>query len=620
MTDSPPASLETPRNILEYLRSLRFAPGSLEVQVRGQRTGSMQLRQGQVFAGECGSLKGNGAFLTLLAMGEGEVTAGELVKPFERNVSVTVAQVEHFLARLPSLSQAANYCDEERTCQEAVGLFYQFRRREAAAKLIEVLRSNRFYYPAWLWHSRLMTREDHIKKALNEAGKWGNADPSIQGEVQKIMQQCTGSLETVRRCIFCWSLVGSGEECCPHCGGLQRVAKGVGTGTAATEELHRALSHYAEAMRHNPRNSRIAYCLCLGFCSLGKIDRARSCINAALKISPQEPLFVRAAALLREPVKKTPAHGHSVARVQPVVSAKISAGQEIKADKTVLVVEDSRTARKVISMVLGRKGYKILETTSGTEALLAIEGVTPDLVLLDVMLPDITGYEVLSAIRKKAELCRVPVVMLTGKCDAADRQKGMLSGASEYLTKPFDPVKLLSVLGKYLDSSKKTAAPRQAPAATREKPRPPAVALAAQPDVTKTQPTMPTAAQPKKNGPEKSILVVEDSPTSRKVISMVLSRKGYVVEEAASGSEALRKVHDQPPHLILLDAMLPDMTGYDILAELQQDQRLKSIPVVMLTAKDSPIDREKGLRAGAVAYLTKPFNPDKLLSVIRSSL
>jgi twitching motility two-component system response regulator PilG len=64
--------------------------------------------------------------------------------------------------------------------------------------------------------------------------------------------------------------------------------------------------------------------------------------------------------------------------------------------------------------------------------------------------------------------------------------------------------------------------------------------------------------------------------------------------------------------------MLPDMTGYDILAKLKQDTRLKEIPVVMLTAKDSPIDREKGMRAGSVAYLTKPFNPDKLLSVIGS--
>jgi twitching motility two-component system response regulator PilG len=123
---------------------------------------------------------------------------------------------------------------------------------------------------------------------------------------------------------------------------------------------------------------------------------------------------------------------------------------------------------------------------------------------------------------------------------------------------------------------------------------------------------------PRTKGQERSVLVVEDSPTSRKVISMVLSRKGYVVYEAATGEEALRKVAEELPRLILLDAMLPDMTGYDILAQLKQDQHLREIPVVMLTAKDSPVDREKGIRAGSAAYLTKPFNPDKLLSVIGS--
>ena len=82
----------------------------------------------------------------------------------------------------------------------------------------------------------------------------------------------------------------------------------------------------------------------------------------------------------------------------------------------------------------------------------------------------------------------------------------------------------------------------------------------------------PTMAQPtvqKAAAIKRSVLVIEDSPTSRKVISMVLSRKGYEVNEAATGREALRMVVDQFPHLILLDAMLPDMTGYDILAQLK---------------------------------------------------
>jgi CheY-like chemotaxis protein len=312
---------------------------------------------------------------------------------------------------------------------------------------------------------------------------------------------------------------------------------------------------------------------------------------------------------------------------------EISSGNKETAEKTILVVEDSKTARKVVSMVLGRKGYKIIEATSGTEALLAIEGVAPDLVLLDVMLPDMTGYEVLATIRKNSRFSEVPVVMLTSKCGSADKLKGMVTGSNEYLTKPFDPAKLLVVLEKYLDPQAETVPALQSDYVKKAdspspsvKPEPVAKAPVSHPEVAKPvviKPVItvakPAVVPPKKKTTEKSVLIVEDSPTSRKVISMVLTRKGYVVNEAASGREALRKVaDDELPHLILLDAMLPDMTGYDILAKLKQDTRLKEIPVVMLTAKDSPVDREKGMRAGSVAYLTKPFNPDKLLSVIGS--
>jgi twitching motility two-component system response regulator PilG len=640
MTDSHIGLAETRRNILEYLKFLRLQRDNLDVQVQGVRKfGLLQVRQGQVIAAKCGNLQGNGALLTLTAIGVGEVHAIRSDVPVDKNVSVTVAQMERFFANQPDFSQDGK-CDEERTLQDAIQLFFQFRRKEAGAKLVEVLRSNRFYYPAWLWHSRLLTREEYIKKALNEARKWGNADPLIKKEIQKIESQFSGSSETVRRCIFCWSLVKVGGERCDYCRGVQRISKIAKRGESATGEMQQTLSLYEDEMLRNPQNSRIAYCLCLGFCSLGHMDRAREFIDKALKISPREPLFLRTSAFLQpvqNPVKQDFAITEVVQqeRVQKNASIvrEISSGNKETAEKTILVVEDSKTARKVVSMVLGRKGYKIIEATSGTEALLAIEGVAPDLVLLDVMLPDMTGYEVLATIRKNSRFSEVPVVMLTSKCGSADKLKGMVTGSNEYLTKPFDPAKLLVVLEKYLDPQAETVQALQSDYVKKAdspspsvKPEPVAKAPVSHPEVAKPvviKPVItvakPAVVPPKKKTTEKSVLIVEDSPTSRKVISMVLTRKGYVVNEAASGREALRKVaDDELPHLILLDAMLPDMTGYDILAKLKQDTRLKEIPVVMLTAKDSPVDREKGMRAGSVAYLTKPFNPDKLLSVIGS--
>ncbi len=664
MIESHIGFAETERDILEYLKSLRSLQGNLDIQVKGVRkTGILQVRKGRIVAAKCGNLLGNGALLSLAAIGTGTVHDTKSEQPVESNVSITINQTIRFLTKLPSLSRKDSYCDEEQTLKEAIQLFFQFRRKEAGAKLVEVLRSNRFYYPAWLWHSRLMTREDYIKKALNEAQKWGNVDPAIQKEVRKIEPQFSGASETVRRCIFCWSLVRSGEEYCCNCHGMQRVLKAGGNQQPVTEEMQQTLSLYEEEMIKNPRNSRIAYCLCLGFCSLGEIEPARRFIEKALKISPLEPLFVRASALLRpdqeyvriEPDNKAAEESQKVPPKPPVVQAAVPDKTKTTIDKSILVVEDSKTARKVVSMVLGRKGYNIIEASSGTEAILALEGVNPDLVLLDVMLPDMTGYEVLSTIRKKSELSDVPVVMLTGKRSSADRMKGMVSGSNEYLTKPFDPAKLLDVLGKYLEQPeervqatqphyvKKVEEPASLavekgsaihPEAVHPEAKHPAAItpvvakpLEVKPAEKKPATITPEVAQPapptpetlSKKGSEKSVLVVEDSPTSRKVITMVLTRKGFTVIEAAAGEEALRKV-EELPSLILLDAMLPDMTGYDILAKLKQDQRLKEIPVVMLTAKDSAIDREKGIRAGATAYLTKPFNPDKLISVISSHI
>ncbi len=639
MTASEANYMETQRNIVEHLKSLSLLQENLDIEVKSQsRTGMLRVRDGQVIGAQCGKLEGNGALLTLAAIGAADVRSVQTAVPVEKNVSVTVIQIERFFTRLPGLAQAESQCDEDRTHAHALQLFFQFKRKEAGAKLVEVLRSNRFYYPAWLWHSRLMTREDTIQKALKEAMQWGNSDPSVQREAKKIESQLTGSAETVKRCIFCWSLLQSGEECCPTCRGFQTISKMSSARGQVTTELQQIVPFYEVEFKKNPQNVRIVYCLCLGFYSLGNIDRAKDFINKALQISPKEPLFIRASTLLQpEPAPlplrqqaapKLAVPQSTIPRKEVIVPAALTEDKEKRAGKTVLVVEDSKTARKVISFVLNRKGYRIVEAASGTEALLAIEGMMPDLVLLDVMLPDMTGYEILAVIRKNSRLAEVPVVMLTGKSSAADRQKGMIGGSNEYLTKPFEPTELLAVLARYLDPSIPAATspqPLSPPEKTEAVVKPAVVKpIAARPPAgrvsTVVKPTGagPTAVIVPENGLKKSVLIVEDSPTSRKVITMVLSRKGYLVQEAANGHDALRMIGDERPHLILLDAMLPDMTGYDILARLQQDPRLKKIPVVMLTAKDSPMDREKGIRAGSSAYLTKPFNPERLLSVIGS--
>lgn len=619
MTDPRIVSGENRQDFLAYLKSLQSMAGNADIEVKNAtRTGLVQVRQGRITAAGYGQLLGNGAFLTLAAMPGGVFWAVESEKPVAGNVSLTLPLVERLLRNLPGFSQGNDAGDEEEKLQRVIHLFYQFRRKEAGARLVEILRGNRFYYPAWLWHSRLMTRTDYIKKALNEAKKWGNSDKGIQAEAARIESQLDESASTVKRCFFCWSVVKESETSCANCHGRFRVAGQEVPAASDSVALKQALALYEREMASCPGNSRIAYCLCLGFYSLGNIERAREYLARAQNVSPNEPLFARIAALLGSPECKVVQAASPVKSAAPKSVAADLAGK--LSEKTILVVEDSQTSRKVITMLLERKGYAIIEAKNGAEALARLSEVVPDLVLLDLMLPDMSGYEVLARVRQSKKSAEIPVIMLTGKSNPADRMKGLHHGSNEYLTKPFDPAKLLGVLEKYLDRAvevKKADKAEQPAAVARIVPKSPArqTPPAVEPIAARVlEPAL--ASIPESGKPEKAILVVEDSPTSRKVISMVIAKRGYTIHEAATGAVAIRKAQEKTPNLILLDAMLPDMTGYDILHRFKHDERLKNVPIVMLTAKNSPVDRQKGMQGGSVAYITKPFDPEKLLAAI----
>ena len=104
------------------------------------------------------------------------------------------------------------------------------------------------------------------------------------------------------------------------------------------------------------------------------------------------------------------------------------------------------------------------------------------------------------------------------------------------------------------------------------------------------------------------------------MISITLGRHGYRVAEATDGVEALSRISEERPDLILLDVVLPKMDGYELLAILKKNKKFKDIPVVLLTSKDGFLNRVRGRLAGAAAYLTKPFDPDRMIAEIEKHL
>jgi signal transduction histidine kinase/CheY-like chemotaxis protein len=223
--------------------------------------------------------------------------------------------------------------------------------------------------------------------------------------------------------------------------------------------------------------------------------------------------------------------------VAPRSSAPASPGQP-----TVLVVDDDAAARDLLQRYLTAEGFRVVTVTTGTDVLRVAHEVRPQAITLDVMLPDRDGWSVLSALKADPDLADIPVVMLT---IVDDRNLGSALGAADYLVKPLEREQLVRTLKKHCRSA---------------------------------------AAGP--------ALVAEDDPATREMLRRILEKDGWSVVEAATGREALACVERQRPSLILLDLMMPDMDGFEFLAELGQHPEWRSIPVVVVTAKDlTPEDR-----------------------------
>jgi two-component system, OmpR family, response regulator len=118
----------------------------------------------------------------------------------------------------------------------------------------------------------------------------------------------------------------------------------------------------------------------------------------------------------------------------------------------------------------------------------------------------------------------------------------------------------------------------------------------------------------------KRVLLIEDEPNIIEAIRFILSRDGWVVETHADGATAAQAVRDKAPDLVVLDVMLPNRSGYDILTELRAEPALAALPVLMLTARGQKKDRELAERIGASRFMTKPFSNAEMLAAVRELL
>lgn len=250
--------------------------------------------------------------------------------------------------------------------------------------------------------------------------------------------------------------------------------------------------------------------------------------------------------------------------------------------RKILIVEDDADLRRALGERLRSQDYEVVTAADGASAVATARSERPHLVLLDLGLPVGDGFTVIERLKRIPTGGNPPIVVLSARQSAPDRDRALKLGAAEYFTKPFDNDQLLRTIRELLPSDP------GAPGATElHLPR---------------------------------LLIVEDDADTRLGLQVRLQASGFEVATAADATMALTLAHRVKPDLITLDLGLPGGDGLQVLERIRNQPGLDGVPVVVLSARDGGVHGPRALEAGAAAYLEKPVDNAKLLAAIRSAL
>jgi CheY-like chemotaxis protein len=280
-------------------------------------------------------------------------------------------------------------------------------------------------------------------------------------------------------------------------------------------------------------------------------------------------------------VSSTPGEGSTFTVRLPAVVAEFDAGFSPRSEETasttelvsegaptVLVIDDDPTVHDLVQRFLNKEGLKMIAARSGEEGIRLARELHPAVITLDVLMPGMDGWAVLTELKADPALSEIPVIILTVM---DEKQMGYALGAADYLTKPIDWERLAAVLQRY------------------ECARPPC-----------------------------PVLVVEDDPVMREMLQRRLEKEGWKVIEAENGRVALKRMAERQPDLILLDFMMPEMDGFQFLDEIHKREDWRAIPIIVVTAKELTAQDRQRLNGSVEKILQKgAYSREELIREVR---
>lgn len=273
----------------------------------------------------------------------------------------------------------------------------------------------------------------------------------------------------------------------------------------------------------------------------------------------------------------------------------------------ILVVDDEPQNLELIEAMLAPVGYEIFLASNGNEALTLTAEKRPDLLILDLMMPGLSGFEVCARVKMNPQTGSIPVLFVTAVSQVGDKERALAAGGDDFLTKPFQRADLLARVEallkvRYLNTDLDRALDYLYELELARH--------AQQPKKPEAPPTPSPAAG--------VVLVVDDEPLPRQLFSDVLREAGHVTHEASNGHRALEIVRQESIDVVLLDIMMPGISGLEVLGKL--GEFAPDSPVIIVTANPTSENAIAALRLGAFDFIVKGFKNEVMLATVSRAL
>ena len=259
---------------------------------------------------------------------------------------------------------------------------------------------------------------------------------------------------------------------------------------------------------------------------------------------------------------------------------------------TILIVEDNPLTLFVLTENLKDQGFETIIVRSGEEAMRQVATLKPSLILLDIMMPGIDGFETCRRLKGNLSTKDIPIIFITALTDTSDKVKAFEVGGADYITKPVNVGEVIARVNTRLTIRK----------------------------LQRQIQNRGLSSRPAQEQEKATLLIVDDNEMTFQAIANYLKGFGFSILGAHSGEEALQQASQHKPDLILLDIILPGIDGFETCRRLKREQATKDIPVIFMTALSDTADKVKAFESGGADYIMKPHHYAEVISRVNTHL